>query len=715
MNDRHLYRFGEFELFADENELHRNGEGVPLTPKMYDMLRVLVRNHGQILDKDTLLKEVWPDSFVEEGNISFNIRQLRKALNDDVQAPLFIETVPRRGYRFIAEVEEVDPSSAPEQSDETRHPPASASLPATAVSRRRFVPGVTALSFFLLCAVVIGAWYLLARQNESGFRILSEEFSSEKLSTTGLVYAAAISPDGESVVYSSRQGTGQSVWLRQLSSASNIEIIPKSEGSYYFEIVFSPDGNSIYFSRGIDGVGGQINIFRVPREGGIPEKVISDTEGWLSLSADGEKISFVRCPYRDEEFCSLWVADAKNGNNERKLVSRPRPIRIGDNEISPDGTSIAFATGQSRNQANEFRLMAVGLQDGAEREITAERFFNVKSLAWLPDQSGLLITASRIPNKYFRIWRISSAGAAKPLTKDSETYSVLSLDKTAERLVATQIKQDFQAYRFDLNDPSKKQLLGVATNATFAPDGKVIFSSIKSGNDEIWGMNADGSGQRQLTNDAADDRQPIVSPDGKTIYFTSNRTGEAHVWSMEADGSGQTRVTQKEGGTPVFATRGGRTVYYRHAISGMLWSVSLENGEERIVLSNTDSDFAFSPDGALVAFVENPEKDPMLTVASTTDGQTAGRFKLPMHTAKLLQMAWLPDARTLVYILTDSESRNNQLYRQALDGTPPRSIADLGASEVNEVSGLAVSPDGKSFVLIQGGWKHDAVLMKGLQ
>ena len=87
MKERHLYSFGEFTLNVEDHTLERGGENVPITPKMFDLLLVLVQNPKKVLKKDFLLQSVWPDSFVEDGNITFNIRQLRKALEDDAQSP----------------------------------------------------------------------------------------------------------------------------------------------------------------------------------------------------------------------------------------------------------------------------------------------------------------------------------------------------------------------------------------------------------------------------------------------------------------------------------------------------------------------------------------------------------------------------------------------------------------------------------------------------
>jgi DNA-binding winged helix-turn-helix (wHTH) protein/TolB-like protein len=104
---KHLYEFGPFRLDAGERLLQRDGESVPLTPKAFDLLLALVEHHGHLLEKDELLKLVWPDTFVEEANLSYNISLIRKALSDGENGHRYIETVPKRGYRFVDEVREI--------------------------------------------------------------------------------------------------------------------------------------------------------------------------------------------------------------------------------------------------------------------------------------------------------------------------------------------------------------------------------------------------------------------------------------------------------------------------------------------------------------------------------------------------------------------------------------------------------------------------------
>src|SRR3954464_13398000 len=120
-----LYEFGPFRLDPSEELLAEGTRKVPLTPKAYRTLLVLVENRGRTLAKDELLQKVWPDAFVEEATLAQNIFTLRKLLRDDRDTAHYIETLPKRGYRFVAEVREVK----------------TATLPAPVQPQSKFIPG----------------------------------------------------------------------------------------------------------------------------------------------------------------------------------------------------------------------------------------------------------------------------------------------------------------------------------------------------------------------------------------------------------------------------------------------------------------------------------------------------------------------------------------------------------------------------------------------
>ncbi len=702
------FEFSDYLLDTRERVLLRQGEPVAITPKTFQLLRVLVENHGHIVEKEEIIRSVWADSFVEDGNLAFTMRLLRKALEDTRQNPRFIETVPRRGYRFIAEVKEPVNGSVPTNGS-VAAPPEASEIPAPAGI---FVKFLVPAALILLIGTIVAGFWLRSGSSDSIAPILVSPFSSEKLSTDGKAAHAVISRNGQMVVYTNAGAGKQSIWLRQLDSSNNVELI-RASGDVYAGLALSPDGNFLYFSRRPRNVEGQANIYRVPIFGGVPTQIVAETQGWISISPDGAKVSFVRCYYLEEENCSLWMADAPDGGNERKLAARPRPIRIADNKFSPDGRTIAFAAGQSENAANGFGLYEVDLESGVERELTPEKFFNIKSIAWLPDRRGLIFTARRNDGRTFRIWQISSvSGEVLPLTQDAETYSVLSLNTDATKLVTTQVKAEFGIVTIDSDDPSRRLSLVGASAAAFASSGKLVYSSSMSGNEEIWSINVDGTEQRQLTNDPGADASPVVAPDNRAIFFASNRSGEIQVWRTNPDGSNQVQLTHKEGGTPLSVSPDGHWVYYISALKKTLWRVSANGGDESLVLDRRKNLFAFSPDGVSLAYAEPHSRGGTITLMSLADRKIFKTITRPPDKANLNDLIWLPDGKALAYFLSDAEYENNTLWIQPLDGGAPRKIADLGDESVRS---LSASPDGKSFAIIQGEWKHDVVLLTGLK
>lgn len=714
-DNKHLYRFGDFILDVEERILTRGGKPVALTPKSFELLRVLILGGGHIIEKKTLMNEVWADSFVEESNLTFTIRQLRKTLGDSARNPSFIETVPRRGYRFIAEVEtasEINNGDGDQDIIPTVENGSQAGK-----KRKEIITPILAvtLGILLLGTIIVGAWYVQNTDGIENLSVLNNSFNSEKISTNGKVFHTVITPDGKNVIYTITSGGKNSVWIRQLESSNNIEIIPPTE-SFYGGIAVSPDGNFLYYSRTSQKGQRHLDIYRVSIFGGIPTKIAAETQGWIGVSPDGTKISYVRCYRYDDEYCALWIADSADGKNDRKLASRPRPFRIADNDFSPDGKFIAFAVGQSENSSNEFSLAEVEIETGRERRITEENFFDIKGLTWLPDKSGLLITAARIPNRNFLIWQVSYfTGEAKPLTNDSLTYSKLSLDKTASRLVSTNIREDFRIHLLNIEDSSQIRVLDDASTSAFASDGKIVFSSNMSGNEEIWSTNADGSGQKQLTNDSADDTKPVVSPFDNSIYFASNRTGAIQLWRMNFDGSNQMQITNKDSGYPLLVSPDGEWIYYHHGLDKTLRRISKDGTNEQIIWGNPAYRFTVSPDGTKAAFVEKKGDGRILKIISTADKSLLEVIQPAIRDHKMPEIAWMHDGKGLFYIQADGNFTNFTLWRQLLTGNAPQKIADLGNEEISESSGFTAAPDGKSLIYIQGGWRHDAVLLKGLK
>jgi len=701
--------FGEFLFDSHEGVLLRNNKPVPLTPKTLSLLRILIQNRGHVVEKQELMGSIWGDSFVEDGNLTFTIRLLRKALHDERGAPRYIATVPKRGYRFIADVTERSTSNGAK-------PPIVERTDSPAPLRVSGNKKILLLSLVLIGAVVAtsGMWFVTRTTTATDFPVFQSPFNLQPLSTDGHVALVVISQDGKELVYVKEVGGKQEVWLRRLDSTNNVQIIPPTDDRY-FGLALSPDGNFLYFTRRPQGTDAQTDIYRISIFGGAPKTIAKEAQGWISISPDGEKMSFVRCYYRADENCSLWLGNS-DGGSETRLSSRITPFRIGGNSISPDGTKIAFAVGQSENSANDFGLNQVDINSGAETEITAEKFFNIKNVQWLPDGKALLMTARKNTDPVFRIWRVSAlSGEARPVTSDGTDYSALSIDRDADKVVSTRVRHDARLRLYSLNGHVFSPDIIDAESLSFSPDGKLFFSSRMTGNDEIWSSNIDGSDKRQLTvNDGkqdSDDSQPIVSPDNSYIFFSSNRTGQAQIWRIRMDGGDQTQITFGEGGDPRWVSPDGAWLYYRAAMNSALWRVRTSGGFEEPVLSKSEGIFRISPDGQYLAYVKSDGSRQELVIDSLTDGRTIKTFPIRANSVSH-EVAWYADGNSVVYVSMDKEHDEKVAWRQGLDGSEPERITSFGSERISE---LAVSPDGLTLAVAQGDWKNDATLITGLR
>jgi Tol biopolymer transport system component/DNA-binding winged helix-turn-helix (wHTH) protein len=641
-----IYEFGEFRLDPAARTLWRGEEAVALTPKVFDTLQFLVENAGRLLEKNELMENLWQDRFVEESNLTFNIKMLRRALNDDAQHPRFIETVPRRGYRFVAEVKLMRRAAPADE------------IPATVVAakpaRRKLFWAIPAAILLIVTAVAFGMWHW-QRGAFAGMRsapILSAPFKSQKLTSAGSAHAV-ITPDGKYAAYVNESSGKESIWLRQLDTSENIQIVPPADVEY-LGLTISHDGNSLYFVRRARGNLVQSAMYRVMTFGGIPAKITDQAEGWLDVSPDDQQISFVRCLHQLEDYCSLFVTD-KDGRNERRLATRRKPIRIAANKFSRDGKSIVFAAGQSGNGSRDFRFFRIDLANGKENEFSRAAFFVVNDMETLPGTDAFLFSAEETLDGKSRLWELSGNGETRALTNDSTDYYDVSLNKTADRMVATHLSNSFQLHVAAVSDLGNPRVLVAARTVTFTPDDRLVYS----GDDgDIWTINRDGSSQRQLTNNAFNDFSPIESADGRYIFFASNRGGTNQIWRMNADGSDQIQITHGEGGYPEMVTPDGKYVYYQSGLNQTLWHVALDNGRETQLWDQNVYAPAFSPDGCQAAFFfRDTDKVLKIEIVALDRRQILNKFILDKDYTDVLRMVWARESRSLIYIAVSSAGK----------------------------------------------------------
>ncbi len=270
---RPSYEFGPFRLDLAEHRVTHDGQVVPLTPKVFEVLRVLVENAGHLVEKETLLKAVWPDNFVEEGALNRCISVIRKALGETVEHK-YIETVPKLGYRFIAPVRSCDdrPSLRDRGFEAAGTGSGSSETRGELTARVRGVfasiPSRRAAIVVTVLLVVAAVSSILLREAERPAVIpVRLDPQHKQVTFTGKESAPALSPDGKRIAYVSNDAPEKKVLVQELAGGSALAILTAPEAGH---LRWSPDGSELLvWARGARYNG----VYVIPQMGGTPRLV----------------------------------------------------------------------------------------------------------------------------------------------------------------------------------------------------------------------------------------------------------------------------------------------------------------------------------------------------------------------------------------------------------------------------------------------------------
>jgi Tol biopolymer transport system component/DNA-binding winged helix-turn-helix (wHTH) protein len=756
--EQHFYEFGPFRLDPVKRRLLRDGEPVLLTPKAFDTLLELVRQSGKSIEKDELMKKVWPDAVVEENNLNQNISTLRKSLGDSRLESQYIATIPGFGYRFVAEVKQ-SPITDPERTANGRRPsglfvepqpsqgesepikrldllpldqdnprslavtrqrlssservasvsPPSESISASLKGHKKVAAVVLALIILGAASVAIWVYQIVWPRTETR----TNEIEITTLTRSGITGTAAISPDGRHIIYSVREAGRESLWLRQVAASSAQQIAPPAEVNYQ-GLTFSRDGNHIHFVRG--EMNGAVSLlYRMPALGGVPTKLLGDINSIMTLSPDGSRMAFVR---NSKDESALIIADM-DGNNQRQLATRPVSDNFKVPDWSPDGKEIACSTGSGEPGDIRNSIITGRVEDGAQRPVTAKKWTWTRWVEWLSDGSGLLITARERQEAPNQIWYISyPSGLARRLTSDSKGYFSISLTADSRTLLAVQseLLSDIWVMPDREAGQTRKVTFGTGSYDTvcYAPEGRIVYSSQASGSGDIWTMNADGSNQKQLTADASANVHQTVSPDGRYIVFASNRAGVFNIWRMNNDGSNPVQLTSGSGEKFPDCSPDGKWIVYNAVASDehlfALWKIPIEGGEPvQLTERNTDHP-AISPDGKRIAYFfrdESPNGKYRIAVVAFAGGQPEKTLDIPQGLDPLPFVHWFPDGQSVTY--TAARDGVSNIWKQPLGGGDAKQVTDF---KVEGRIQFGWSRDGKQLVFSRRLWTADLVLLR---
>jgi Tol biopolymer transport system component/DNA-binding winged helix-turn-helix (wHTH) protein len=740
----HRVRFGPFEADLDTHELWKNGVRVKLGGQPFEILALLLRNPGQMVTREELQKELWAaDTFVDFNHgLNAAVNKLRETLADSAEEPKYVETLPRRGYRFVGMVELAVPAAATSGSpasaagvgDVTSAPPPPPRvhlglvtdedpqpMPTRAATRNRWLPNWLVRFAVIGCALaMLLYWLVLPKWHEYRESIVKDfmEAAEGKLRDAEASHVStlvpdpasdpAISPDGKSVAFRRNSYTPGGAGIFVTSSEGNgVMQLTQHPGDCC--PAWSPDGKQLAFTR---IAADEYAIYVVSAKGGTPRKISHEDprkkRGELAWTPDGNYIAF--------------SGDSPNGGAQIFLVSvsdssvRPLSEPQGQDRdwgpsFSPDGTQMAFVRTNGAGFPEEIYVMPAN--GGAARLLTYDRAAIMGPPTWSSDGQSVIFASTRDggPN----LWQIPAAGGtAKRMEIASTRIWHPSVARLGEKMAAQKIVGSSGIYRVARAEGSDKwtQSIIASTNGRnegpiFSPDGKrIAFMSDRSGSLEIWVSNRDGSAATQLTN-VRGAGTPRWSPDGLWIVFDTTGNGPHSLWVISAFG-GTPRMLAKDQFDNVVGSwsHDGKWIYFSSNRSGRdeIWKIPAEGGGAKQVTSQGGFAALESPDATMLYYAKTRYDNTELWRVPTAGGTEMRVSAIPPMRS---WAAWGVTNRGIFYVPSGGENAQASIAFYDFETRLSRQLALLNRIPF----WVSASTDGKEVLFDQAEQDESSIVL----
>jgi len=679
--------FGPFSIDVGERMLRRDGRPVPLTPKAFDVLAALLEQPGRLISKEELLQKVWPDTFVEESNLAYNVFALRKALGDTADNGQYIETVAKRGYRFTAALTPANPVNGGSPSPEgVAEAPVIVAVSAPAEFHPSAEPPQTPTTSGVRKYISSGslrgaAWFAAGVIFASGIIVLLT-IPRQAVPTPSVIRAQiapgvqlseaspfAVSPDGQQLVFGGTGSDGVNrLWVRRMDAdvARPLSGTEAALGGLTPPMFWSPDSQSVAFN-----APGQIK--RIDVRGGAPRTVCDTPNGSIGGSWNADDVIVVgqpaggllRCPAAGGAVSEVTRLDATKGESAHLLPSflpdRRHFLYLSVSRTAPEKSGVYLGSLDADPGApRPDRLLATGFGAAYARSETAL----TGHVVFLQDGT-LFAQAFDERSLQFRGERVSLAAPVGSFL-DGGFFSVSQNDVIAFRAP----DKEFQLTWFDRrgNRLATAGDVGLYSAVAISPDDSRV-ATVKEVfrpniDQDIWVFDSSRPTMGRVTSGAQLEGSPVWSADGKRLIF-STTGGNSSVFEQAIDRASSPKPLLKTNDylIPTSVSADGRFLLYAAATMGKtrtdIWVASLTDPEKRFPLIQREFDQwqgQFSPDNRWVAYVSNESGRSEVLVrgfAAPLDGQTSESETVIVSSAGGTAPRWRADGKELYFISAD--------------------------------------------------------------
>jgi DNA-binding winged helix-turn-helix (wHTH) protein/Tol biopolymer transport system component len=719
-NGTRSIRFGTYELDLRAGELRRNGSKVKLQEQPLKVLTILLEHPGEVVTREQLQKALWPeDTFVDfDHSLNAAIRRLRDAFGDSAEDPRFVETVARRGYRFLAPV--------------NGYPDLARAAAPPAIARPKHWP-IVLLTATLALGVMVGL--LVAYWPHRSKQIELSQVKQRRLTANpeeDPVKGAAISPDGRYLAFADNTG----FYLREADSGET-HALKLPAGFSAVPVAWYPDGAHVIVSRP-EGPYSQSGLWKLSIMGGSAQELTADGRQ-PAVSPDGSRITFVRGQYLENE---IWLMGA-TGENQRPL-SLPKK-QYGTPAWSPDGRKIAFPSGVYLSHIFKLRTsiqicdVGKGLQEtvlspedarkgmGSSPVTPDEDVQFGPAVVWTRDNHLIYSISEPIPNQGdSNVWSVPLdtaghvTGPSVRLLATPDEVSNLSATADGKRIAVTKDSENPDIYITELNSAGTR--LSVPRRLTlderrdlpfsWTPDSKaVLFSSDRDGTFHIFKQQIDQTVPELLVGGNEQAMGPRLAPDNATVLYV--------IWPRLGESVLQGRVMRipLSGGPPQTVLEHSSTANLQCARSPSTLCVYDDHGENEISFYRFDPstghseelpqarihdpiaysyNWSLSPDGKVLALckTKTTEKNPSITFLSLEDGSK--RTVEVAGWAGIANIDFAADGKS-VWATAFADSGQWELLKISMQGRARPMLKD----DTMEMGWAIPAPDGKHLAI----WK----------
>ncbi|PWT83984.1 MAG: hypothetical protein C5B57_05675 [Blastocatellia bacterium] len=575
-------------------------------------------------------------------------------------------------------------------------------------------PGLIAVSATVLAIVMAGGFYLVRprvpQTVPATTPIAFQDLQIVQLTTSGHAERPAISPDGKYVAYIQRSGSQFSLWIRQIATGSDVQILPPERGVELWGATVTPDGNFVDVVRNDRGL--SADVWRVPFLGGTPRRVIDDVSSPVGWAPDSRHLAFVRADV-SRGATILVIADA-DGGNERVLASRQAPVgafqafAIAGHPLNPpawsrDGQAIAVRGGGG--------FVLIQVLNG-EARLVRDAGSGLSTVGGWLDAGSLVVSRSTDVESPHQLWRLAVPnGQLARISNDLNDYEGLSLTTDGGTLATGRRETRVEIWADDEGAGTLREIIPAAPFGSVLEGARVawagqhlLYPTMTAGQSNIASVVPERGGPQEVVSRA---QNPAATSDGRTIVFQQGMS----LWKVDADGRHPVQLSEKMSLMPR-VTPDDRHVVFISSRSGHQspWIMPLAGGTPTEITNLTASvrSLDVSPDGGSLMFASLDERNQRVLVLCDFPACPTRRT-LPGLPA-FARARWTPDSRGVAYV---DEATGTNIWILPLERQTPHQLTRF--SDDRTITDFAWSRDGKRLAIVRATVTNDIVLFKGLK